>query len=420
MTTEIGPRVFYGWWILLAAVTVNIIGGGTAIYGLTLFIKPVVAEFNWSYLEVSSAIAITGVLVGVLSPIIGGFVDRFGSRKVVLISSILVGTGFIILSFTSSIFVFYLAFAVMAAGVGGIGSIPLQAVIGNWFRRRMGFAMGITSTGVGLGGLILPVIAWLILTWDWRTASLAVGIGICIIMPALAMVLRHRPEDYGYHPDGEKPSPLFQTAEPAGKGEKRPADGITAGKALRTNTFWLLAVAYSIYFMALNAVILHIAPFLQSVELEPSTAALLATTLAIISNIGRIGYGYLGDRIPRRYAFAITFLSQSLGLVVVLFAPSAWALGLFIFLYGTGYGGSVALSSAMTREYFGRTSFGAIQGWFFASTTFAGMVGPMFAGWIFDINQSYNVAWMVFAVANACGIASVLALKRVPAADGAS
>jgi MFS family permease len=409
-------KVFYGWWILVAAVTANIISGGTAIYGLTLFIKPVIAEFGWSYLEVSSAIAITGVLVGILSPVIGGFVDRFGSRKVVLISSVVVGTSFIILGFTNSIFTFYLAFAVMAAGSSGIGSIPLQAVIGNWFRRRMGFAMGIASAGVGLGGLLLPAIAWLILTWDWRTASFAVGVGICIVMPALAMVLRQRPEEYGYYPDGDKPSPLFQTGS-TGRPVPETADGVTARKALTTRTFWLLALAYSIYFMGLNAVILHVVPFLQSVNLEPATAAFLATALAIISNVGRVGYGYLGDRIPRKHAFAITFLSQALGLTVVLFAPSALALGLFVLLYGTGYGGSVALSSAMTREYFGRIAFGAIQGWFFAATTLAGMAGPMFAGWIFDINQSYNTAWMVFAAANAFGILAVLALKRNPAAE---
>ncbi|MCX8126503.1 MAG: MFS transporter [Dehalococcoidia bacterium] len=406
--------IFYGWWIVFAALAINILNGGTAIYGLTLFIRPVIDDFGWSYLEVSSAIALTSVLIGVLSPVIGGLVDRFGSRKVVIISSLVVGVSFVILGFTNSILVFYLAFAIMAAGAGGIGTISLQAVIGNWFRRRMGLAMGIVSTGVGLGGLLLPVIAWLILTWDWRTASFVIGIGICVVMPSLATVLRQRPEDCGLYPDGDRSSLQPHTAA-AGRGMKRPTDGVSAGKALRTNTFWLLTIAYSIYFMGLNAVILHIAPFLQSVNLEPSTAAVLATVLAVISNVGRVGYGFLGDLIPRKYAFAGTLLSQSLGLVVVLFAPSSWALGLFIFLYGTGYGGSVALSSAMTREYFGGVAFGAIQGWFFAGTTLAGIIGPIFAGWVFDTYQSYNVAWLVFAVANACGIASVIVLKRRPA-----
>jgi MFS family permease len=405
-------RVFFGWWIVLSAATLNAFNGGTAIYGLTLFIKPVINSFGWSYLEVSSAIAVTGVIVGLMSPVIGVMVDRFGSKLVVVVSSLVVGISFLILAFTNSIYVFYLAFAVMSFGVSGIGSIPLQAVIGNWFRRRMGLAMGITSAGVGFGGLMLPVISWLILTWDWRVAAIVVGLSVCIIMPALAMVLRRYPEDYGYNPDGEKPSPLFKTVESSGHTEKEVNRGVTARKAIRSRTFWLLAIAYSIYFMGLNAVILHIVPYFQSINLEPTTAAFLATTLALISNVGRVGYGYLGDRIPRKFAFAATLLSQAVGLSVILIAPSALTIGAFILLYSTGYGGSVALSSAMTREYFGRTAFGAIQGWFFAATTLAGMTGPMLAGWVFDTNTNYDLAWIIFAVANFLGIASVLALKR--------
>ena len=402
-------RPFYGWWVVLAAVFIGIYSGGTVIYGVTVFINPVIGAFGWSYLQVSSAIALTGAFIGVLAPFVGRFVDRFGSRRMLWISASIVGLGYVLMSLTESLGWFYLANAVISIGATGCGSIVLQAPMAHWFRRRAGFAMGVTSAGVGMGGLMLPVIAWLVSGYGWRTASVILGAGTIVFISSLATLIRQKPEDYGYYPDGDQPSADFVAA--ARRRPRPPASGMNARAAMRTGSFWLLAVAFSIYFLGLNAVVILIMPYLENVHLEPSAAALVATFLPIASIAGRIGYGWLGDRIRRKIVLAITFAMQACGLVVFLFAPALWSLVLFAIIYGTGFGGSIALGPAMTREYFGRSSFASIQGWMIAATTLSGVIGPIMAGWIFDTWHSYGPAWIIFAAANALGIIAILLLK---------
>jgi MFS family permease len=411
-TTKTSGRVFYGWWIVMAAALIGVYSGGTFIYGLTVFINPVIRDFGWSYLEVSAAISVTGALIGVFAPIVGSIVDRYGSRLVLVGSAILSGTGFILLGFTDSIAWFYMAFSILSLGSAGCGSIVLQAPIANWFRRRVGFAMGITSAGVGIGGILVPAITWLVSQYQWRMASIIIGVGTVIVICIMAIFIRQRPEKYGLLPDGDRPSASFLAVnvntKPVNKSARR---DLSAKVALRGRAFWILALAISIYFFGLNAVVIHIMPFLESVSLEPGTAAFVVTFLPVFSIVGRIGYGWLGDHIKRKYALALTLLSQAMGLVIFVFAPVTWSLLLFVIIYGSGFGGSIALGPAMIREYFGRTSFGSIQGWMIASSTLAGVSGPILAGWIFDTQHSYNPAWLIFAAANVIGLVLVMWLR---------
>ena len=411
-------RLFYGWWIVVAAALMGTYSGGTYIYGITVFVNPIIREFGWSYLIVAGAVSVTGSILGLFSPLVGGLVDRFGSKRLIIICGAFSGAGFVILGFTNSLPVFFTAFGFMSVGSMGTGSIVLQAVIANWFRRRVGLAMGATSAGVGMGGLLLPVISWLVLQYEWRTASIVLGIGTIVILTALAQVMRQRPEDHGYLPDGERLSADFRASQLALGTRPPPAPEVKVRRALKTSTFWFISLAISIYFMGLNAIILHIVPYLESVGMPAGSAALVATFLPIFSITGRLGYGWLGDRIPRKYVLAITLGSQALGLAMFLLAPATWALALFTVAYGPGFGGSIATGPAMVRDYFGRTSFGTIQGWLFATTSLGGMAGPVLAGWMFDSQQSYALAWAVFAAATAAVIVPVVLIRRVAAPRG--
>jgi MFS family permease len=186
----------------------------------------------------------------------------------------------------------------------------------------------------------------------------------------------------------------------------------TVRQAVKTKTFWVLALAVAVQFMGLNATVLHIVPYLSSVRLATAQAVWVATALPLLSVAGRLGFGWLGDNFTKKYVLVFTLSLQVIGLLAFTYAPSLWSLIVFVGAFGTGYGGSIAVSPALTREYFGRKSFGSIHGLITGVTTMAAMVGPVFTGWIFDARGSYHWAWLTFTIAYAIAIVPILTLKK--------
>ena len=152
-------------------------------------------------------------------------------------------------------------------------------------------------------------------------------------------------------------------------------------------------------------------PYLASVNLAAGSAVLVATFIPLLSIVGRLGFGWLGDVIAKKHALALTLGFQVIGLLVFCYAPTLWSLVVFLITFSTGYGGAAALQPAIQREYFGRRSFGSIQGMMATIMTVGGIIGPALTGWIFDTRASYQLAWIGFATATAIAIPLVLATK---------
>jgi MFS family permease len=388
--------------------------GGTFIYGITVFIEPVVAELSWSYEGISLSFYLTGLIGALLIPLLGGFVDRFGSRPILIVSGLVTAAGFIVLSFASSIVIFYVAFVIITVGASAIGSVTVQPVVANWFHKRMALAMGIFLSGVGLGSLLVGPLNWLVSTLNWHNAALIAGIATAMVIPGLALLLRQSPEKYGWLPDGASPvaASLDVNAQEASVSIAPPPSGMTGRQALRSPTFWLLAVAGSASFLAYNAEIIHIMPYLSSVKIDPAQAALVATFMPVMSVVGRLGSGWLGDLVSRRDVYVASMLMQAAGIGLLMLAPSGWALVLFIVVYGIGIGGGIVMVPAIMRERFGRGSFGLIQGCMIAATTVVGGAGPVLAGGIFDKSGSFVWAWAIFAAVNLAGMVCLLFIPR--------
>jgi MFS family permease len=412
--TPRGKRIFYGWWLLAASMLIGLFSGGAFIYGITVFIKPVVADLSWTYEGISLSFYVTGLLGAILIPLLGGLVDRFGSRPILIITGLVTGAGFFILSFAYSITVFYIAFAVITIGASAIGSVTIQPLLGNWFQKRMALAMGIYLSGVGLGALLVGPLNWLVLTFNWHSAAMVIGIATVLVIPGLALLLRQTPEKYGWLPDGAAPEPapaISSAAEPLVT-VAAPPPGMTGRQALRSATFWLLALTGSASFLAYNAEVMHIMPYLASLDIAPAQAALVATFMPVLSVVGRLGFGWLGDIIPRRDVYLITMFMQAVGMGLLLLAPAGWALGLFSVVYGVGIGGAVVMVPAIMRERFGRGSFGLIQGCMLAATSVVGGAGPVLAGRIFDTSGSFTWAWACFGAVNLVGLVCLLFIPR--------
>jgi sugar phosphate permease len=409
-------NIFYGWWMVGASFLLFLLVGGFLMLGFTAFFEPIAEESGWSYTHISLAASLRGAEAAIFAPVIGLLIDRWGPRRLVFGGIVIIGLGLVLLSYTDSLAMFYVAFVLIAIG-SSCSSSPTVLVtsIANWFRRRVGIATGIIVSGYAIGGLLIPLIVWLIDMFGWRNAILIVGLGISLIGLPLSLLFRHKPEQYGYLPDGEQ----YNNATIERKLAPAPATEVDIGakQALKSRTFWHLAMAYTFQYLAISAVIVHIMPYLSSVSIARSTASLVATATPLISIIGRIGSGWLGDRYNKKMVAAGFITLSFLGMLFFSYIAvgGIWLLVPFVILFGIGWGGHATLRAAMLREYFGRSQFGTIHGFIMGIAALGGVAAPLLAGWVFDNWSNYFGAWLCFVCFNFAGVIIILTTPLVGA-----
>lgn len=412
-------KVFFGWWIVAACFVILMWGAGTFYYGFSAFFTPIRREFQWSAAMTSVAFALRGMETGVAELFVGFLVDRIGPRKVMVVGLAILGAGFIGLGFINSLWTFYAAVTVIAVGFSGCVGLVGMTSVGNWFVRRRSLAFGITMAGAGMGGVIVPLIVWSIGLYGWRTTTVILGLVTWALGIPLALVVRHKPEPYGYLPDGDPPG--NQTPEVEGHaiqsvGGQQIGREFSVREALRTPSFWFVALSFATVFVGLNGVVPHLLPFFTSkdVGLSDETASLIVTLMTLSSITGRLGFGWLGDRIPKRYILAAIFAAQAVA--ILMFARSGggvWWVVLVVLIFGPSYGGSLPLRAAIQADYFGRRSLGSLMGIIMGISTLAGMATPVFAGAVFDATGSYKGAFLVLGLIAMLSVPMIL-LARPP------
>jgi len=396
--------IFYGWWVVFACFFLGFYISGAVFAGFTAFFEPIAEEFGWSYTQISVAASIRGLEAGILAPIVGFLVDRFGPRKLIFCGTLTIGFGLILCSWTYSLPMLYGAFILIALGMSGCTGTVLMTAVANWFRRDVGKALGLMACGFGVGGILVLFIVWLIDLYHWRTTFVILGLGMWLLGIPLSLFVRHRPEPYGYFPDG------WTSAE---QGLTRMGQDGEVGfkEALKTKDFWHISIAEAIRMMVLIAVITHIMPYLSSLGMSRPGAALVATSLPLFSIIGRLGLGWLGDIFDKRYVMAGAYSLGGLGLVAFSYVQLTWLILPFLFFFSLSWGAAV-LRGAILRERFGRVSFGKTLGLMMGLGTIVRIMGAPIAGWTYDTSGTYYPIWLVFAVTFA--IAAVLILMIEP------
>jgi OFA family oxalate/formate antiporter-like MFS transporter len=387
-------KIFYGWWIALACSLIGFYVGGVIFFGFTAFFEPIREEFGWSYAEISFAISLRGLEMGIFAPFVGFLVDRFGPRKLIFWGTITVGFGLFLLSFTQSLAMFYGSFLLIAFGAGGCASVVTMTAVANWFHRRVGLALGVMGAGIGAGGLVVLLIVRLIDLYQWRITLIILGLGMWALGIPLSLVIRDRPEHYGYLPDGEVSSPSAQALENIDQGVE-----IGLKEALKMRAFLYLNIAEAIRLMTLMAVFTHVMPYLSSVGMPRSSAGLVAGAIPLIGIIGRFGLGWLSDVFDKRHVMALATGLISVGTLAFGYLHVRWVIIPFLLLFPLGHGGSMVLRGSILREYFGRDSFGKMIGLIMGSAAIGGIIGPTLAGWVFDTLGSYHPIWLVL-----CGL----------------
>ncbi len=409
------PSVFYGWWIVGAVFVIAAYFSGVIVFGFTAVFEPIAKEFAWSYAQVSFAASIRGMESSLLTPVVGFLFDRFGPRRLIFGGGIVIGLGLLLLSRVNSLVTFYFVFLLIAVGIStGTGVVPMAAV-GNWFRKRVTLAIGIAICGVAFGGLFVPLVTRVIDSFGWREAMAILAFSAWGIILPLSLVVRHKPEQYGYLPDGE----IDRKQEPGEDAGLTSAQGIEVDvgvkQAMKSSVFWHLALGVVCHMFVIHAVIVHVMPYLSTIGIARSTSSLVASGLTVFSVVGRLSFGWFGDKYDKRWVIATGYAMLALSILLFGFvdAVGAWLLVPFLIFFGIGYGGPIPVFPAILREYFGRARLGTIFGLLAGVGAIGMAVGPPLAGWIYDSLGSYQIAWFAFAGVIIVGIVSTATAPSV-------
>ena len=438
--------LFYGWYVVAAAAAINVYGAGVWFYGFPIFFKVLLDEFGWSAAAGAAVISLSRLEGGLEGPIIGWAVDKFGPRRMAVIGAVIAGTGFMLMSRVTSLDIgpvhlsAFVIFVLLYAGWMSIGyntgfGHASQAAVNAWFIKKRSRAFAVFSLGAGGSGLTVFALGWVVNGYGWRTAAFLAGVGIFLIVIPLSMLLRHKPEQYGYLPDGEEPqredkplpggAPIApQAAQVEVQSEPRrrwllsakepPTDqDFSIKEALASLAFWMLVLGTTARAVAMTSVVIHEVNYLTNVRAIPLVQASAALgAMVTISLVGRLGFGILGDYVEKRYVLIACTLLQALGIFILANATNTFLVWLFVLVYGIAYGGAIPVFMAIVGEYFGRRNFASVRGWMQLCHIPATVVGPIYAGWVYDTTDSYQIAFMSFIVALILGTAFLFIARR--------
>jgi MFS family permease len=397
-------RYFYGYNIVAAGFIIQAVGVG-AMFTYGVFFKEFQAEFDWSRAAISGASSLAFLMMGLVGIIAGKMNDRIGPKAIVVVSGILLGLGYLLMSRLQAIWQLYLLYGILV-GIGfSTHDVITLSTIARWFVKRRGMMSGIVKVGTGSGQLLVPLIATLLIAaYGWRNSYLIIGAAALTIFVAVAQILSRDPQSVGLLPDGD-------SHHPGGNQIGSREAGITLGAAVRTGQFWIMCVAEFAIFFCLLTIIVHIVPHAIDLALTPPKAVGVLSTIGGVSMLGRIVIGTANDKIGGKRALMICFILLLCSLLWLQVASKAWMLFLFAVIYGFAHGGFFTVISPMVAELFGTGSHGVLFGIVLASGTIGGAVGPLMAGRTFDVTGSYRIAFLVLTLLAAIGFVLILTLQ---------
>ena len=374
-------------------------------------------EFSWNRTQLGFALTFTRIEGGLMGPIEGYLTDKVGTRRMVFIGMIILGGAFIFFAQVQNLWMFYLAYVLMAVGQGLGSWIPLMTMLNRWFRRQRAMALGWSNMGSRLGALLLvPLIAWCIDPdqdrLGWRMTATILGVFMIVIAGPISRLIRNQPEDIGLLADGDKPAPQPVANAGASDPVSPYEDDFTTSEALRTPAFWLIAFGHGFTSMVILAIMAHLGLLMVDKGYQVQDAAFVVSVYTAVAMGFQLVGGYVGGKVPVRLALAFFTSLQAMGVVVLVFADSLSSIYAFAVLFGAGFGGRNPLTVAIRGEYFGSASFGKILGFSTVPMNLLLLIAAPLVGWMRDVQGDYTDAFLVMVVTNLAGATCFLLAKR--------
>lgn len=397
-------RIFYGW-----VVVVTFCIAGSAIWGIRfsfgVFFKSLESEFALSR-AATSAIFSAFMVLGTVFTVIGGWaLDRFGPRIVFLAMGICTGLSLLLSGQVSDLWqIFFTYSLLLAIGTSAI-YVVVMSTVSRWFEKRRGLALGIASVGAGMGPLVVaPFATYLISAFDWRGSFTVLGIITLAMVIPLSLLLRRGPQEIGLLPDGAD----YSASKTLPQDLVVSADYLSPRQAIRTRSFWLMLGSFLIYSAYLLTILTHLVPHVTDLGFSAAEAATVLGVAGGATIIGRVFLGMVSDRLGKKQAVMLGGTLNIIALLCLLWARELWTFYIFAFVFGLGWGGMGPATAALIGNTFGVGRLGAVLGLLDVGFNIGAAIGPVVAGLIYDLRQSYFLSFLL-------GIGLVLATMALVA-----
>ena len=410
-------NIFYGWYIVAGGIVINMLMGGLIMHAFHFYVAELKAEFLWPATIFGLAFMITRIESGVLGPIQGWLIDRFGPQTMMRIGITSTTIGLLAFSqlWSQGTFIAFYFVVAIGASVGGFMTVSVAVV--TWFEKKRSRALGYMSTGFAFGGFLATPVGFMIQEIGWRNAALLSAIVLFAVGQVLATLFVRRPEDRGLVKDGGEAI----NGGAAGDGASRPQPSanphrhrdFTVREAMRTRAFWGLAFAHGAPLLVVSGVFVHFTLLVTEVDgLTLTHAGIAYTVMNLAQLVGQLGMGYLGDRFPKRPLLVPAMFGHCAAAIMLAFAASYEVILLAAIINGLAWGSRAPLITALRADYFGASNFGQIMGWSSIVMSAFMTVGGFLSSVLFDATGSYGVPFTVLGLGALTGALWVLMAGR--------
>jgi MFS family permease len=393
------------FWFLPLVAGLGYASSVLHIYGIGPYIEPLQQEFGWSRAQISGGLTITSLLSGIFCIPIGMLVDRVGPRRVALLGVLLMSGSFALLGTATGEHSNWLfLWGVVAIGTLFVQSSVWTSAVASRFEASRGIALAITLSGASVAATVFPLIAtWLIGNYGWQSAFVATGaLWAALVFPLLLLFFR------GALDERRIPDAPQSKATPA-------AAGVGLAEGLRSPVFFKLLTAAGLFAFTVMGALVHFVPILTDSGAEPLAAAGIASLIGIFSVVGRLGTGFLLDRLPGNIVGAASFVIPIFGCALLLLDganPISQAFAAAIF--GLTVGSEVDVIAYLAARHFGLKNFGALYGALNMALALGIAAGPLAAGAVFDRYDTYEPFLLLTTVLAAVSALALFSLGPAP------
>jgi MFS family permease len=398
------------WWLVIFGCITHAVNTGFCYFGMSAFFPSFEREFGWSRTAISGAFSLARIESGILGPIEGYFVDRIGARRIMFIGITICVMGFFALSLVNSLPMLYASLILGIVLGSSLGyHMPISLLIAKIFRERRSLAFGIFRMGPGVSGPLVPVVGWMIGVWGWRAAAALSGVVLLIVGLPMAYAIGRIAQSH------ENEIERGSRANPAGRPAPHETDDdpeFTLSEVLRLKSFWFLSTSGALRHMVTEGVSVHFVILLVDRGWSTAAASSLLGLSTLISAPARIGMGWLGDLVEKRLLNIGLLLGLSISVLVMGWSAEPILFTPFMVIYSLAYGGLASLQEPIRADYFGIKAFATIQGVSRTVTTVGTFLGPVVAGFCYDVTKSYTIAFAIFAAVSLISTVLMFLAKR--------